>query len=187
MPHGSRKNKPGPRSQYCPICARDVSAKSSKKHFAKHIDPVLAQGILQRNAIPLTRVGRVRRRPSRSRSRSPAQEPSPGAPDWIPEGHGTNSPDESFVQDNNLSWRAGPPPQDAESSLRGSGVAEDVADSYEGEEDPESLDEAMRADMAEEQDMLDYEQERQFEDNFDNRFWAELEAEVLHSAEHGRT
>jgi hypothetical protein len=37
------------------------------------------------------------------------------------------------------------------------------------------------------QDLLDYEQTKQFEDDVDDRFWAELEAEVLHSAEHGRT
>jgi hypothetical protein len=84
-------------------------------------------------------------------------------------------------------WRVGPPSHEAESSLRASeATVEDADNLYEGEEE-ESEEESRRADLFEEQDVLDYEESRQFEDDFDDSFWAELEAEVLHSADHGRT
>jgi hypothetical protein len=179
------------------------------RHTAQHIRPEVAQELLAKNAAPLVKRGGARRRPPRLQTRSRSGSPEPQAPpagtagEEIPEtAEGLVAAEEARVPRSaeDAHWRTGPPPEAAEGSgspaagtepsaqRRSRVTVEDVEeDEYEGEV-RESAAEARAAALEEEQDRWEHEQESGWagEDEFDEQFWAELEAEVHQAAGYAR-
>lgn len=192
----AKKNKKsGPTSEWCPICQRSYRTKTARRHARTHIRPEIAQERLRKNAVPLRRAGGARFAPSRSRSVSRGRTPDPGHLDIDDLMNIDPAVDDLSNSGHSGTWRAGPPPEDAQSSshrgaarVRHHGVAVgEAGEEYEGEDDTETMAEAEQASAAERQDEHNYMKDRQYADDFDDDFWAEIREELLHSAEYGRT